>query len=325
MPEILTQDQIDHLIDAISDVETDNEPVNSKKYDKKVKEYDFRNPKKFAKEELKLLEGIYDNFARHLASYFSGILRANCQISVVTVGEQTYYEHNNALPDSVLIGVLDIKPFERSILMDISNSITFALIERLLGGAGNSISLNREFTEIEIAVMDKIFNQITVFKKEAWSKILDIEPAMKQIETNSRLIQPLSPDEVVVIIVLDVCIKSVRGTINICIPCVNLETVLDRSDRNQYYLKRNIDTEHDRLIKESIITHINESQLEVRGIIGGTMLTLKEILNLQTGDVIKLEQRIDSDVKVNIENRTWFYGIPGIKRNKKVIKINKVL
>lgn len=324
MSEILPQSQIDSLLNELYSGEIDSDSIESKK-DKKVKEYDFKNPKKVTKEELKVLKGIYDNFARHLSLYFSGILRINCDVSISSVEEQPYFEYNNALPDLVMIGILDIEPFERSVLVDISNPITFTLIERLLGGTGSSITLSREFTEIEIAVMDRIFKQIALLKKEAWSKFLDIEPTMKQIETNSRLIQSLSADEDVIIIVMDITIKSVKGTISVCIPCINLESILTKSINNQNYAKKELGSGQEQIIKESIITNISGSQLKVSSIIGETMLTLNEVMNLQIGDVVKLEQSVDSNVKINIEDKTWFYGIPGIRRNKKVVKINKVL
>jgi flagellar motor switch protein FliM len=323
MPEILSQSQIDNLLNELSSSDANCDiPI---KKEKKIKDYDFKSPKKFSKEQLKILTSIYDNFARHLSSYFSGILRVNSQINVATVEEQPYYEYNNALPDSVLIGVLDLKPFERSILVDISNPITFTIIERLLGGSGTSVTLNREFTEIEIALMDKIFRQIVIIKKDVWSNYLTVEPKLERIETNARLIQSLSSDDIVVIVVMDVIIKSVQGTISVCIPCANLESLLNLSTHNQTQTKKAIDDEQDNAIKDAMKSHIQGSRLQIDAIFGSATLTLKEVHNLQIGDVVMLEQRVDGDVKVNIENKTWFYGTPGIKKNKKVIKINKVI
>ncbi len=325
MPEILSQSQIDELLSEMSSGEIDNDKMVVAGNSKKVKEYDFRSPKKLTKEQIKTLFGVYENFARHLASYFSGILRTYCEISVASVEEQPYFEYNNALPDSILIGIMDAKPIEGPVLVDISNSITFSLIERLLGGSGDAAALSREFTEIEIILMERIFNQMASFMGTVWSHYLNIDAVIKNIETNARLIRTIAMDEVVAIIIMDVSIKSVKGTITFCIPCINLETIIDQLNQNQVTLKRKIDSTMESLIKETMLSKIRGSAIEVRSIFGETILTMGEVLNLQVGDVIKLDQRVDSNIKVLIEDKIWFHGIPGVRKNKKAVKINEVL
>lgn len=331
MPEILSQNQIDELLEELMNAPEKKVEATESNEIKKVKEYDFKSPKKFSKEQLKLLNGIYDNFSRHLASYFSGILRTYCEITIEEIEEHPYYEYNNALPDSVLIGVIDAKTdegvtpsMEGTMLVDISNSITFALIERLLGGSGNGLTMEREFTEIEISLMEKIFKQIVYFTKESWLNIVDIKPEMKRIETNSRLMQTMSMDEIVVIIIMNVTIKSVKGTLSVCIPCISLESVLNKSQNFSYNRKKQ-EIIQDTSTKEALLEHIKDSPLDIKALFGGTTLTLNDIVNLQVGDVIKLDQKIDSEVKVNIGDKTWFTGIPGMKKNRKVIKVDKVL
>lgn len=325
MPEILSQSQIDSLLSELTSGMVSYDDIETKNT-KKVKEYDFKSPKKFTKEQLKLLNGVYEIFSRHLASYFSGMLRTVCQITVASIEEQPYYEYNNALPDSVLIGVMELKPLEGTVLVDISNPVSFAFIERLLGGAGNGVTVyDREFTEIEIALMERVFKQIGVLTSEAWANHVEIEPNLQNIETNSRLIQSISMDEDVVIVVLDVSIKHIKGTICFCFPCMSLEPILDSINKSTYLMKRKIDSGQESVIKEAIANNIKNSEIEIRGIFGKTELTLKEILSLNTGDVLRLNQKVENDVKLTINDKTWFYGIPGIRKNKKVIKINKVV
>lgn len=325
MPEILSQAQIDELLNGLTSGELDYGEETQKPNERKVKDYDFRSPKKLTKEQMKTLFGIFENFSRHLASYFSGITRSFCEISVSSIEEQPYFEYNNALPDSILISVLDAKPIEGAVLMDFSNQVTFALIERLLGGTGESLTLDREFTDIEVSLMTGIFRKITEFMQESWSHYLHLDATLKQMETNSRLMQSMPMDETVVIIVMDATIRSVKGSISCCIPCINLEGILDQVTKDQFSSKRKLDKETDSLIEQTVLTKLKESPIEVIGLFGETVLTLRDVVNLQIGDVIRLDQRVDSSVKVLVDNKVWFYGIPGIKKNKKVIKINTVL
>ncbi len=324
MTEVLSQSEIDALLNSLAteEVEPEMAIVESAR---KVKDYDFKSPKKFSKEQTKVLMGVFESFSRHLSSYFSGILRAYCEVSIDAIEELPYYEYNNALPDSILIGVLEMKPIEGDVLVDISNSITFSLIERLLGGNGDGETPDRDFTEIEISLMRRIFKQIAVSLKDAWFSLLEIESSLKEIETNARLMQAMPMDEAVVVIVIDVMIESVQGTINFCLPCLNLESIIDQLSQSRFKSKRSSDGEHEEVIKNAMITHIKEAPLEAVAVFGETVLTLNDILNLQVGDVIKFDLAVGTDIKINIADQTWCYGVPGIKRKKKVIKVSKVI
>lgn len=324
MPEILSQNEIDELLNNLksaSSADPESEELNTKK----VKEYDFKTPKKLTKEQIKILLGIHENFARHLASYFSGILRTYCEISVTSIEELPYYEYNNALNDSIMMGTFDMKPIEGSILVDISNSVTFALIDRLLGGTGNNISFEHEFTEIEVSLMSKIFKQVALFMKEAWSNLVSVETEFQQVETNARLIQSMPMEEVVVLVMMDMSIGPVKGTIGLSIPCINLEGIIDQLSKNKMMPKRQSDQTQENLQRETVLNHIRDSALELHSILGETRLTIQEVANLQVGDVVRIGQRSEKYVKVVAGERAWFYGIMGVSRNRKAIKVKKIL
>ena len=323
MPDTLSQTQIDELLNSLSGGDASLQQPDMQCGG--VRDYDFKSPKKLTKDQIKVLMGVCENFARHLASYFSGILRILCEVSVVSIEEQPYYEYNNSLPDTLMIGVMEAKPIEGNILIDFSNNISFALIDRQLGGSGEGSALNREFSEIETALMERIFKQITLFTDESWSGLLNTKSEFKQVETNARLTQSMAMDEVVVIVLMDVKIGSAHGSINLCIPCINLETIIDESNRSRIQAKRSEDTEHENKIREALTLHVRGSPMELKGVFEQTVLTLREVVNLQVGDVIRFDQSADRNIRLCIEDKTWFYGVPGIKHNKKAVKIIKVL
>lgn len=326
IPEILSQSEINELLKNLTSGEA-AEP-EFEKTAKRIREYDFNTPKKLAKEQNKILIGIFEYFARQLSSYLSGIMRAYSQVSVISVEEQHYFEYNNALPDTIQIGVIEAPPIDGYILADISNSITFNLLERMLGGGSRESNIipEREFTEIENSLMERIFKQIAVFTKEAWSDIVEADVSLKGVETNARLVQSIPMDEIVVIILMEIMIGNVKGSINFCIPCLNIEKILNRSNKNKYLAKRNYDSNIEDQITNSIKTNIKAAPIEISAIFGETVLSLRDILNLQIGDVIKFDQGMGSQVKIKLtDGDTWFYGVQGVKNNKKVIRVNNIL
>lgn len=326
--DILSQNEINELLNNLMSGTQVAESEQIAGPNKKIRDYDFKTPKKLTKEQMKIMQGIYEHFARQMASYFSGILRAYSQITVVSIEEQHYYEYNNALPDTVLIGAIEMDPIEGLLLVDVSNSITYNLIERILGGGSreSSIMPDREFSEIELALMERVLKQIALYTKEAWSGLIQSEAVLKGIETNARLIQSIAMDDIVVIIVMDVCIGNVKGTINFCIPCMNIEPLINKLNQSRYSSKRALDGSQEELIKESLSSKVKAAPLEVTAILGETVLSLQEVVNLQVGDVIKFDLDVGSNIKLNINgSETWFYGLPGIRKNKKAIKISKLI
>lgn len=320
MPEILSQNQIDELLNELMGKDSEKE-LNTE--EKNIKPYNFKNPKKLSRDQQKVLTGIHEIFARHLAAYLAGLTRNYCEITIASVEEHPYFEYNNALPDVMLTGILDVNFLKGSMLLDMSNSITFALVERLLGGnIDEKKHPDRDFTEIELALMDRVFKKITVFIEEAWAHIPNIFTSLRQIETNTRFIKSISMDEIVVVIVFDIKMNAIKGTITCCIPCINMGEILD-SFNADHVEKREAEDENDKRNKDAIFDKINESYINICGILGTTTITMKETLDLQPGDVIKLDQHLDNPIVILVNGKKWFYGQPGISRNQIAVKIKK--
>ena len=145
MAEALSQSQIDELLKKMRSGEMEEEKPEETK--PKEKEYDFSSPKKFTKDQLNSLSNLYENFSRVISSYFTSILRSVCEVNVVQIEEQRYYEFNNALPDNVLVGMLSFQPEspqydETTLMLDLSTSFGYLLVDRLMAARASFIHRN---------------------------------------------------------------------------------------------------------------------------------------------------------------------------------------
>lgn len=327
MAEILSQSQIDELLNNLSsgDVSIQELEIN----EKKIKEYDFRSPKKITKETIKLLKGIYENYCRIITSRLSSMLRLVCDITVEQVEESIFHEYNNALDDYVLMGLIDVKyPDQTSsdsqILMEVSKPLSFVIIDRLLGGIGEEYENLRDYTDIELSLLSNLLRQFTEQMGPTWESTLEIETEFSKIETNSRFIQSISYNDTVVIIVLNVSLNQTIGKINLCIPSSILDEIFKKA--NTY--SKNTNKRSERSVEEqktAIMNSLKSSKLNVTGILGHANANLQDIINMQIGDLIILDKKIDSDVDINVDGEKWFEGKWGIKKNKGVVKINKTI
>lgn len=333
MAEVLSQQQIDELLGNLLSGDVDLDEIKEQNGKTKIKEYDFRSPKKFTREQIKLLGSIHENFAKLSASQFSSLLRLNFEMEVLQTEEQQFYEFNNALDDSVLMGFIDLQKEEsdedrQQIIIEVARPISFYIIDRLLGGIGSHsdtvAAIERGYTDIELSLMKYFFKQMVTIIQHAWSNYFAVDPALNYIETNSRMIQSIPPDETVVIVVMEATIEDLVGTINICLPKTTLDIIF-KAFESKFAKPVKLSAVGDKkseLRRKAIMENLNDSPLQLKGILGKTEITLQELLNLEVGDVIPLATSTENNqVLVNVENIPWFHGAFGTKNNKYAIKI----
>jgi len=318
LPDVLSQKEIDELLKALNTGAIKTEDVETK--ERKIKKYDFRRPNKFSKEQLKTMQMIFDNFVRSLNTFLSGYLRTLVQIEVISVEQLTYYEFMNSIVNPAFLAIISMEPLPGSCVLEIYSTTTYALIDRILGGGfSNYTYKSRNFTEIELSIMERVVFQILPILKESWENIIPINPKVEKIETNSQFAQIVSPNETVALITININIGNIQGMMNFCIPHMVIEPILPKLS-TRYWFATNTGKRSDTEIK-IIQKKIENSTSEIRVILGKTFLPVKDILDLNVGDVIQLETSVKDNIQILVGNRLKFYGKPGYKNNKLAVKI----
>ena len=326
MAETLTQEQIDALLNSamsggVMETNTDKSPP--------VKDYDFRAPKKFTKERIKILDSIFDNYARLLSSYLTGLLRLYCKVNLASIEEQRYFEFNNALPDYVMMGTVDLGIHDDDIvnattIIQLSNSLTYILIDRLLGGKGEYKDTDRDFTEIEVSIMEKIISNMAGLLREPWEPYVETTPSIQNIETNSRVFSAIDYDETVIIAALEVTVNSTKTIVSLCMPVLSLDEVMQKYVSKTVRSVRRYDAAREQDRRDTIMKALNESPLTVTAVLGEISLDVSDVLNLQVDDIIPLDKNINSNVTLKIGDTPWFDGKLGAFNQNKAVKIENV-
>jgi len=320
--EVLSQNEIDALLSALNSGEINVLEINEEKEERKVKEYNFKIPNKFAKDHTRTLQIMHENFSRLLQTYLSGYLRALVQIEVISVDQLTYNEFTNSMPNPSILGIVDFAPLTGSIIVEMTPSISFAMIERVLGGTGHAFERARGFTEIEISLLEKIIGQIIYYFKDPWKNVIELKPRLKKIETNPQFAQIMSPNETVALITLNTKVGTIEGMIHICIPHLVIEPVIPKLSTKFWF--SGISKEMTGSDLKIIEKKIQSTLLPVRVLLGGNDLTVRDFLGLNIGDVIPLDTSINDDLKIFVGNLRKFSGKPGMKKNKVAVKITRL-
>lgn len=322
MSEVLSQNEIDALLSALNSGELDVHEIEEEKVEKKVKEYNFKIPNKFAKDHTRTLQMIHENFSRLLQTYLSGYLRALVQIEVISVDQLTYNEFSNSMPNPSVLGIVDFLPLTGSIIIEMTPSVSFAMIERVLGGTGQAYERSRGFTEIELGLLEKIMGQIISFFRDPWKNVIELRPKLKKIETNPQFAQIMSPNETVALVTLNTKVGDTEGMIHICIPHLVIEPVIPKLSTKFWFsgISKEITGNDLKIIEKKIQSTV----LPIKVVLGDTDITVGDLLGLHIGDVIPLNTSVDSDLKIYIGSLLKFYGKPGLRNKKVAVKVTKV-
>ena len=321
MSEVLSQNEIDNLLAALSTGELDVEQMQNSD-EKKVKDYDFRRPAKFSKEHLRTLEIIYEHYGRILSTTLPLYLRKNVTISVANSETVTYSEFSNALSNPVILGIVNFQPLQGQIILELQANIGFSFIDRMLGGEGRTLDKPRPFTDIEMPLIEKLIGICVQQMVEPWQNVLAIDPLLERIETNPQFAQVISPTDMIAIITLNIKIGDIEGLMNICLPYFTLESVMDKL--NTKYWFSTMQKHNDENYAEHLESLIKRVDVPVKAVLGNCHVSVNDFLHLQQGDIIRLDNRVNTEMHIYIGNIDKFTAMPGTSKNKYAVRITSV-
>ena len=197
------------------------------------------------------------------------------------------------------------------------------MIDRMLGGQGNPLDKTREFSEIEMTIIEKIMVICMQLLREPWKNILDLSPVMDRIETNAQFAQVIAPNDMIAIVTLNVKIGEVEGMMNICLPYFTLETVMDKLNTKFWFSTMQENAEEN--YQEYIQPLIQKVDIPLKAVLGKSVVSVSDFMNLQVGDIIRLNSKVDSELDIYVGNIRKFTALPGANKENYAVRIASVV
>ena len=322
MSDVLSQSEIDNLLQSLSNGDVDIEEMK-KSSENVVKDYDFARPSKFSKEHLRTLEIIFEHYGRLLSTNLPIYLRKNIQVEVMNSEAVTYMEFTNALANPVLLGIVEFSPLQGSIIIEMASKLGYAFVDRMLGGEGNPLDKTRDFTEIELLIIERIMTNCVELLREPWENVLDVYPRLERIETNSQFAQIISPTEMIAIVTLNIKMGETEGLMNICLPYLTLEPVMDKLNTKFWY--SNMQEKTDENFTDDIEVLIRKADIPVTAVLGNSQINVSDFAALQVGDIIRLDTKVDDELDVYVGNLKKFTALPGSYGNDYAVRVTSII
>lgn len=334
MSDILSQEEVDALLAAVSSggesdigsgaAEKPEEKASQEfsEEQKTVSLYDFRRPDRVSKDQMRTFQNLHESYARQFSTTLTNFLRTFVEIELVSVDQLTYAEFIMSISNPSCIYLFKMEPLEGSAILEINPALVFFIIDRLFGGQGRPSEQNRELTLIEQSVLHRIVERGLNDLKQVWEHIGVFSPKVEGYETNPQFVQIAPPGETVILISLEVRMQNASGLMSICFPYLLLESVITSLSGESWMSSMSSATVETRAILEN---EIQDLPLEVSTIIGKASLTIRDLLQLQRGDVLCLDKPYSSDLSVQIDGKTKLAAQTGIINRKKAIRITRIL
>jgi len=338
--DILSQEEVDALLAAVSagGIETDAGGAGAAGLDmsatagggaeaaadadKALSLYDFRRPDRVSKDQMRTLQNLHEGYARQFSTTLTNFLRTFVEIELVSVDQLTYSEFVMSISNPSCIFVFKMEPLEGSAIIEINPSLVFFIIDRLFGGQGRPSEQNRELTLIEQNVIHRIVERGLNDLKEIWEHIGVFTPRIETYETNPQFVQIAPPGETVILISLEVRMENASGLMSLCFPYMLLESVINSLSGESWISAQSQSTPETRAMLEHEIESLN---LPLAAVIGGTSLSIRDLLQLQPGDVLCLDKKKDSELAIKIGGKVKMAARSGLIGRKKAIKITQII
>lgn len=322
MADVLSQNEIDNLLAALSAGELDVDQMQGEE-EKKVKDYDFSRPTKFSKEHLRTLEIIFEHYGRLVSTNLPAYLRKNVQVSVGSSETVTYSEFSNAMSNPVILGIINFAPLNGTIILDLSTNLGYAMLDRMLGGSGMPLEKSRDFSEIELTILEKVMVMFTQLLRDPWKNVIDISPVLNRLETNSQFAQVIAPNDMIALVTLNIKIGDVEGLMNVCLPFLTLEDVMDKLNTKYWY--STMQENHDENYDDYIEAMLRKVDIPIRAVLGKSAISVADFVNLQVGDCIRLNTKVDSDMNIYVGNIKKFTALPGANDDAYAVRITSIV
>jgi flagellar motor switch protein FliM len=323
--ELLTQDEIDSLLQAVrqGEVPTVLEGAPRPARHRVVLPYDFRRPNRIAREQVRALQMLHDNFARGVSSSLSGYLRTLVEVQLTSVEQVTYGDYMSSVGSPSALGIFEMSPLSGGGLLDISLHLLFPMIDRILGGPGRPAAALRELTEIERALVDRFYRRVLSDLQQAWGKVGKFIVRLLNLETNAQFIQLVSPNDIAMLIVFDVRVGTVDGMMSLCLPLTMLEPILPKLVTQRWFGAGS--GEEGGSVSPVMQGKLYEVPATVRAITEPIWMSVGQAAALQVGDVLPLAFGRDISVRIEVEGHARFVGRAGRRGRRRAVEITRVM
>lgn len=291
----------------------------------RVAAYDFKRPERVGKDQMRAMHSLHEALARNFGASMSGMLRTMIEVKLISVDQLTYSEFVFSLDNPSCFNVINPAPLVGSWILDISPALSYAIVDRMLGGdpTPTEVVVRRPLTEIENRLIGRVVQVFLTQLQVAWENIVELAPAIESVESNPQLVQIVPPNEVVILVAFEVALGKNRGMLNLCIPFNTIENYNSKLSRNGWvgYGKGSPTA----ATRNKITSSVDGAPVNIVVTLARSKIKTGDLLDLAVGDIITTEKEISEPFELAVQDVPKYLARAGAFKGKKAVQIESVI
>ena len=330
----LSQWEIDALLNQIPEStspdegseETPQSPIaqSERAFTRVIKNYDFRRPDKFSKEQWHTLQSIHETFARLVGAAFSSRLRTLVTVRLSSIDQGLYEEWQSQVPSQTVVYVLSMQPLQGNIALEFSSDVAIEVIDRLLGGNAVLLDSDRDLGEIELALLRSFSRPLITSLDEMWSAVVPVKPELQDLGLDAGLIQIAGPNDVVISAFFEVNLGNRLGAMSICMPYTVLEPIASKLSTQLWHGSgaRPRPSARTRQMVEALL---GSAPVDLTVELGAVDLPVRSVIEMREGDTLVLDARADRPLAMFVGEDPRLLSRPGVVGNRIAVRVTEVI
>jgi flagellar motor switch protein FliM len=258
--------------------------------------YNFRRPDRISKEQIRALQFLHERFARNVSTSLAAYLRSSTELSLVSVEQFSYAEFLLALPDPTAYYAISMAPLDVLGGLEINPAVAFAMVDRMLGGDGQPVAVERALTDIEQNVIDSVVKVLLDALVETWRPLVkDLSLRIHGRETRPQMLQVVSPNDTIVMLVFDMRVGEARGAVHLSLPA----GLVERSDTAAASGWSRQRTEPTKRERAWLVENLGRVPMTVSAVLD-SRCRAGDIATLTVGDVLALDVAAETPVDLRV-------------------------
>jgi flagellar motor switch protein FliM len=323
--DLLTPEELNALLREVDWGRFDDE-ASGQAEDRKVAPYDFSAQERIVRSSMPALEMIYEKFSRQLRTTLSGVLRRGAAVDLARVESLRYSDWFAQLPPRCGIHLVKVHPLHGTGLFVLPPRLVSLFVDSNFGGRAEDehmddegVEQRREITAAELRITRIVIDRIARDLEGAWAPVFKIAIEHTGVETNPLFASIASPPERVIAAQFGIRLGSLQGELSFVIPYSMVEPIKALLDNGMLTGHSDVDLRW----RDKLIENLLNVSLELRGTLVETILPVRRILTMKTGDVIPID--LPKQLPVDLEGTPAYRGALGSARGRNAVKITQVL
>ncbi len=320
MSEILSQDEVDSLLDGLDsgEVETEKdveipEPVEG------IVTYDFTSQDQIVRARMPTFDVINERLSREVRATLSSMLQTNVDVSANPFDTLKFSEFVRSLPVPTSLHVFRMEPLRGHGLIVFESQLVYNLIDTFFGGEalGKARVEGREFTTIEEVMIKKAVVAVLDNIQVSWAPIETVQITLTRSEMNPQFTAIVLPTDLVIVTRFEIELEQSAGNLVVCYPYSMIEPLRKKLSSGVQAETEEIDTNWRRVIKDVILNSTVDMKIQL----GRAEITGERLIYMQKGDVIQLDNPASEPLICYVDGFEKLTGYAGVQRGFQAFKV----